>query len=81
MVSFSINSTQTISGSSANYIQYMADEYVQLNPGFEAAAGCRFVANLKDVTTVLHFARTNECYQTVAPESYFQNFLYPEDPS
>lgn len=47
MVSNSINSTQTISSSSSNYVKYMADSYVQLNEGFEALAGCRFVANLK----------------------------------
>jgi murein DD-endopeptidase MepM/ murein hydrolase activator NlpD len=45
MVSYSISSSQTISGSSANYIKYMADTKVILNPGFRATAGCRFVAN------------------------------------
>jgi murein DD-endopeptidase MepM/ murein hydrolase activator NlpD len=45
MVSYSISSSQTISGSSANYIKYMADTKVTLNPGFRATAGCKFVAN------------------------------------
>lgn len=45
MVSYSISSAQTISGSSANYIKYMADGKVTLTPGFRATAGCRFVAN------------------------------------
>lgn len=45
MVSYSISSSQTISGASANYIKYMADTKVTLNPGFRATAGCRFVAN------------------------------------
>ncbi|HRX23300.1 MAG: peptidoglycan DD-metalloendopeptidase family protein [Chitinophagales bacterium] len=78
MVSFSINSTQTISGSSANYIQYMADEYVQLNPGFEAAAGCRFVANLKGCNNSTAFAETADATRQVAPESIFSELqLYP----
>ncbi|MEP6846716.1 MAG: peptidoglycan DD-metalloendopeptidase family protein [Panacibacter sp.] len=47
MVSNSISSAQTISGSSANYIKYMADGRVTLTPGFRATAGCRFVANTK----------------------------------
>ncbi|HRH59984.1 MAG TPA: peptidoglycan DD-metalloendopeptidase family protein, partial [Chitinophagaceae bacterium] len=45
MVSNQITSTQTISGVSTNYVKYMADARVILNPGFQAAAGCRFVAN------------------------------------
>ena len=45
MVSNSITSTQTISSNSSNYIKYMADGKVTLNPGFRATAGCRFVAN------------------------------------
>ena len=45
MVSNQITSTQTISGSSTNYVKYMADARVILNPGFQATAGCRFVAN------------------------------------
>ncbi|CAN5715263.1 hypothetical protein BH10BAC2_BH10BAC2_17280 [soil metagenome] len=45
MVSSSISSSQTISGVSANYIKYLADTKVTLNPGFRATAGCRFVAN------------------------------------
>ncbi|CAN5715572.1 hypothetical protein BH10BAC2_BH10BAC2_17290 [soil metagenome] len=45
MVSNSISSSQTISGVSANYVKYMSDGKVTLNPGFRATAGCRFVAN------------------------------------
>ncbi len=45
MVSNSISSSQTISGVSSNYIKYMSDGKVTLNPGFRAYAGCRFVAN------------------------------------
>ena len=47
MVSYSISSSQTISGSSANYIKYMADGKVTLTAGFRATAGCRFVANTR----------------------------------
>ena len=45
MVSDFISSFQTISSASTNYIKYMADGYVTLQPGFRATAGCRFVAN------------------------------------
>ncbi|MBG9376758.1 peptidoglycan DD-metalloendopeptidase family protein [Panacibacter sp. DH6] len=45
MVSNFISSFQTIAASSANYIKYMADGYVTLQPGFRATSGCRFVAN------------------------------------
>ncbi|HRI21041.1 MAG TPA: peptidoglycan DD-metalloendopeptidase family protein [Panacibacter sp.] len=45
MVSNFISSFQTISGTSANYIKYMADGHVTLSPGFRATSGCRFVAN------------------------------------
>ena len=45
MVSNTISSTQTITAFSSNYIKYMADGHVTLNPGFFARAGCRFVAN------------------------------------
>lgn len=45
MVSNTITSTQTMAGSNANYLKYMADQKVVLNPGFRAASGCRFVAN------------------------------------
>ncbi len=45
IVSNYITSTATISGSVNNYIRYKADNYVRLNPGFEATAGCTFVAD------------------------------------
>ena len=47
IVSNSIVSTATISGSSSNNVQYKADNFVQLNPGFTATAGCTFLANTK----------------------------------
>ena len=47
MVSYSITSTQTISGLSTNYVKFMADDHVTLTPGFRAFAGCKFVANTK----------------------------------
>ncbi len=42
-----ISSTATISGSSANKVEYRADNYVVLNPGFVATAGSTFTANTK----------------------------------
>lgn len=51
MVSNTISSTQTITAFSSNYIKYMADGHVTLNPGFFARAGCRFVANTEGCNT------------------------------
>lgn len=51
MVSNTITSTQTITAFSSNYIKYMADGHVTLNPGFFARAGCRFVANTEGCNT------------------------------
>lgn len=51
LVSNTITSTVTISGSSTNVIEYSADNQVVLSPGFVATAGCEFVANTKGCNT------------------------------
>lgn len=42
-----ISSSASISGSSANKVEYRADNYVVLTPGFTATAGSTFTANTK----------------------------------
>jgi murein DD-endopeptidase MepM/ murein hydrolase activator NlpD len=62
MVSGTISSTQTITAFSSNYIEYMADGHVTLNPGFFARAGCRFVANTEGCNNSV--ANANKTTQT-----------------
>lgn len=58
MVSYSISSSQTISGVSTNYVKFMADDHVTLTPGFRAFAGCRFVANTEGCNNSTNKAAT-----------------------
>lgn len=46
-----ISSIATIPGSASNWVEYHADNYVQLNPGFTATAGCYFKADTKGCNT------------------------------
>lgn len=46
-----ISSIATISGSTNNWVEYHADNYVQLNIGFTATAGCYFKADTKGCNT------------------------------
>jgi murein DD-endopeptidase MepM/ murein hydrolase activator NlpD len=77
MVSNSITSTQTISSSSSNYIKYMADEFVQLNIGFSAAAGCKFVANLEGCNNSTALMEEDWSLKTVEDQFYPECTLYP----